>query len=1047
MSSTGWLYEPAPYVLLRIPSLSLDDYRNLSDLTKTIMGLHGTTEPCNGVREALAVASPSFVQSLDERRQRQSSDLIRKLIRYLIRMSTRPVPFGLFAKVALVEIGKCTNLRVANLPDTHSVRPDMEWLWRFVRGLEAQIEIRRELRLRASCGAFVRGGRVMISERPALSLKSEGLGGTSIAATDAVLAALKIAKRYVPYVALIHQLTAELAAGVNQVENLIASLWRYDLIRTDLRPPFTIDKPAEYVLQRLTSISAARDAAAALERHLESVERHFRTAACQGKQSRPSAELPPPHNSDPLAQYEAPQVQVDAGVILDGRRIWEAVADDAAKAAELLLRMTAYPSGLPHITRFRQDFIRRYGCDRELPLLELLDSNFGLGVQWRAAIAHSNELELGSSEAIQDERSRILLDLASRALELTPDLLEALETWQPTPTNAPSSLDVSISVAASSAADIDAKKFQIVIGPGAGACGGGRFAGRFTGLLGHEGYRAAELIAREEEATAPNAIWAELVCVPRELRLANVVIRPGVRRYEIALDTTPAVDEDHVIRADDLVVGVRDGRFYLRWLLRDVDVRVCSGHMLAPHHLSSLGRFLAEVGYDGSPWFHMFYWGSAELLPYLPRVQVGRIVLRPEQWRLQRAEFAGSNNWRADNKFHDMLTRYRTRLEIPQHVYLGLSSERLLLDLTDPQQVAELRWALEHSHESRGIILQEVIPAIDRAWLEGPRGKYASEFIISLLRRKEQLQFTGNVSEPVASSKQAAIQPVINLQRLRPPGSEWIYLKIYCGRDFQNEILVHHLAELSKKAISAGLIEDWFFVRYADPEDHLRLRFYGHPKRLESELMPLLSAWASGLISKDLCLRFNYDSYERELERYGGPEGTAIAESIFCADSRATVSLLELLNSERGTIDRLLLAALSTHDLLSALEPSDKVRFKVYRTLAPGHDGAGEFRRYKVSLRRACQDQPISQSVGIERSAPIFARRRQEILPLAHRLTGLSRSGVLTREKSELNGSFVHLHLNRVLGQSRTTEATICGMLRRLQAGLAADKRTSQRQR
>ena len=44
--------------------------------------------------------------------------------------------------------------------------------------------------------------------------------------------------------------------------------------------------------------------------------------------------------------------------------------------------------------------------------------------------------------------------------------------------------------------------------------------------------------------------------------------------------------DTHVIRPDDLVVGVRDDRFYVRWLVRDADVRICSGHMLAPNCLA-----------------------------------------------------------------------------------------------------------------------------------------------------------------------------------------------------------------------------------------------------------------------------------------------------------------------------------------------------------------------------------------------------------------------------------------------------------------------------
>ena len=656
---TGSLYEPIPHALLRAPGLTLDDYLDLTDLMRIM------TDPQQAdlldtrrirLREAISIASPSFIQSLDRRRHRQSSDLTRKLLRYLIRMSSRPVPFGLFAGVALTTSAERTDLRIGSSPTQRCARPDMEWLWRLVRNLEGKIEIRRELRLWANGSVLVRAGRAMITEALELPADMAASAGVSIRATDAVIAALQATQNYAPYCSVIRDLTTRLQAGSDQVETLITSLWQYDFIRTDLRPPFTIEDPARYVLQRLTGIPAAGEATATLENVLERSKRNTADGEIEWQNLQHATDIASDERSPVSTGPGSPALQIDTAIPLDGSHISKSVADEAARAAELLLRMTAYPAGLPHIAAFRRRFVQRYGHDREVPLIELLDPNFGLGAQWQAEIAELNEPAVGIDEDSQSERSKVLLDLACRALrdrtpvlELTPDLLAALETWRPTPKAAPPSLDLSVLVAASCASDVDAGNFQIVVGPGGGACGAGRFVGRFAGLLGKSGNEAAQMVARGEEATSPDTLWAELICAPRQSRLSNVAIRPAIRRYEIPLDTTPGVDEAHVIRPDDLVVGVRDGRFYLRSTTRSRDVRICSGHMLAPNHLSRLGRFLAEVGQDGSPWLHMFYWGLAELFPYLPRLQSGRIVLRPAQWRLRPGELGDSRSTSAVN--------------------------------------------------------------------------------------------------------------------------------------------------------------------------------------------------------------------------------------------------------------------------------------------------------------------------------------------------------------------------------------------------------------
>ena len=93
-------------------------------------------------------------------------------------------------------------------------------------------------------------------------------------------------------------------------------------------------------------------------------------------------------------------------------------------------------------------------------------------------------------------------------------------------------------------------------------------------------------------------------------------------------------------------------------------------------------------------------------------------------------------------------------------------------------------------------------------------------------------------------------------------------------------------------ARAAGLAEAWFFVRYADPYPHLRLRFRGDPAVLTERLMPEVTRWAGTLIRDTLCERFAFETYEREVERYGGDEGMTVAEEIFAVDSDTAAQLL-----------------------------------------------------------------------------------------------------------------------------------------------------------
>jgi hypothetical protein len=87
-------------------------------------GNAGSLDP--EVRRALAVASPSLLAALDRAGpgDRGSARLEGKLLRYLIRMSTRPTPFGLFAGVGIARWADRTDLAVAGPP-----RRGPGWTW------------------------------------------------------------------------------------------------------------------------------------------------------------------------------------------------------------------------------------------------------------------------------------------------------------------------------------------------------------------------------------------------------------------------------------------------------------------------------------------------------------------------------------------------------------------------------------------------------------------------------------------------------------------------------------------------------------------------------------------------------------------------------------------------------------------------------------------------------------------------------------------------------------------------------------------------------
>ena len=300
------------------------------------------------------------------------------------------------------------------------------------------------------------------------------------------------------------------------------------------------------------------------------------------------------------------------------------------------------------------------------------------------------------------------------------------------------------------------------------------------------------------------------------------------------------------------------------------------------------------------------------------------------------------------------------------------------------------------------------------------------------------------LSQPGAPTTPQLLTPsaVPRALRLRPPGSEWLFAKLYGPPTQEDDLLAGPIAAFAEEAVAAGLAKRWFFLRYADPDSYLRLRVQGDPEIMRNRLLPALFSWGAELMAEERCQRFALDTYDREVERYGGPAGVDLAEDIFAADSRAVVQLLQLAQSGALLLDRMTLAILSVDDLLAGLEWSPQERMEWYAGFPQARDTTGdEYRQRKALLRRllGSGDALHEEQAGPEVAA-VFAQRRQSLQPVGRHLRLLAESGELTQPLGSLLSSYIHLHCNRLLGSEAGAETRLLGLLTRTWEGLLRGK-------
>jgi len=157
-------------------------------------------------------------------------------------------------------------------------------------------------------------------------------------------------------------------------------------------------------------------------------------------------------------------------------------------------------------------------------------------------------------------------------------------------------------------------------------------------------------------------------------------------------------------------------------------------------------------------------------------------------------------------------------------------------------------------------------------------------------------------------------------KRMFLPCDEWVYFKIYCGEITLNRLLINELHNYIEKLNTENLIKSWFFIRYYDPDHHIRLRLEIQKKEHGHEIIKSLKNAIKGLVTDNFIWKVEISSYEREIERYAYLNYD-ISEQLFHIDSAYFVRSIEYLTNNELKFLYNLKASL---DFIQIFYPSEK---------------------------------------------------------------------------------------------------------------------------
>ncbi|MFI7408978.1 lantibiotic dehydratase [Streptomyces sp. NPDC049627] len=1026
------------------------------DLT-ACAGLIGAVPADPALSEALAQASPSL-SAMVRRVTGRGTDGIKAgqlrraalaVLRYDIRMRTRPTPFGLFAGVATGRFDSAAKLErgTRHRARTHA---DMQWLTRIGHRLERDPAVLSALTVQAHQALVVRGDRLVLTASSAQGVRLSEGGETrstvSVRLTPVVERAVAEARAPLPYDELVARTAAAFpGAPLDRVGALVAELVRQEILITGLRPPLDGGDPLDHVLNLLAPVADPSEETGRIHTALLAMDRERRTydAAPVGAGRDLLERL-----LRTARDVESDDTPLHIDTRLDATlHLPYAVRESVERATGVMWRLSRPKLGLYSLRDYHRRFLDVYGADRLVPVLELLDESTGLGAPAGYGWPNGDTPPVPTPDpprtARRDRAMARLVAAAQRGgrreVVIGDADLDALCHDTADPAELPNSAEVTVQVVAPSVQALDDGDFRVFLSPSPGSHRAGSTFARFADL--DPGWRAEfAALHRANPVHVEGAVAVDLAFRTRSGRAANLAhtIPATGRRIAVGVPDLPGASGTsdvsgasgasgvEELRLADIGIGATLDRLTAVHVPTGREIVPVLGNMVsAPAQAPNAVRLLWEIGLEGQRLWEPWHWGPLADAPFVPRVRYGEFVLACAVWRLdelrERAGEARGADW------DGAVGGWRDAWDVPRRVLVVTTDQRLLLDLDDVWHRELLRdQVLRHPD----LIAQEV-PGEYEGWLDSPLAGHTVELVVPLTRRESGV--------PRRRPYAGRHQPERAVHGL---GGEWLYLKLHGSSRAQDDLLRDHLPELVRLAGEKGS-DGWFFIRYTDEAGHhLRLRLHdARPERLWGSVAPAVGELLTGWQRQGLVRGHALAQYDPETERYGGPAAERLAERVFQYDSEAAVALLHLAKdpaNDYGVDD---LAVISCAALAHAFGPPPPGHPLLTEDF--GDDAAaawlsmtGSRRDLPAAFRtRAAHWRRLIDPYGGWPALAHDPAGARALAALNARDEAVRRLAALVRESGDtpegrVVGSLLHMTCNRLFGGESTRELTVLGIAR-----------------
>jgi thiopeptide-type bacteriocin biosynthesis protein len=603
------------------------------------------------------------------------------------------------------------------------------------------------------------------------------------------------------------------------------------------------------------------------------------------------------HNDKPNEQRNL--LQVDLYKTLEQNTINQHITNSLNDTLRLFYRISS-PMKHSNLDGFAKKFYDKYE-HREVPILEALDNEIGIG--YPPPATNETQQDNKTERWHQYLLEKYVETLQNQASELVISEDEVAKIFTEKPVLSEPFLSSMFKIVAANAAALDAGDFKLV-NVGFSTPNSVSLLARFCHTDPAIEAFTKHVAATENQALG-DVLVAEIVHLPHD-RIGNISYRPLLRTYEIPILTQANVAPQNQLSLDDLYLVWHNNKVHLKSRLHNKLVlpRLTNAHN---YNLDTINfyKFLSDMQYQYVKTFPSFSVGNLTNFKYIPRIVFKNTVLQPAQWRVT----IDQTDKEKDTQLLEKILAFWNDKKLPREVILPMGDNEIPICIDDYlcQKIV-----LKEIKQRKEITVTEnlLIDARSNFVTDKKGNSYTAEFILPLCNPAAYTDYSTQL-ETLKTFDLA------HIKRSFEPSSEWLYAKIYASPKVVDK-LIAKLNDWTTELLNEDIVAHFFFIRYTDPDHHLRLRFWVNDAHQQYVMQRINEACRYFLAQKQIS-KIQYDTYIRELERYQ-PHSPEDFEQVFFVDSFLVQNTVSWVHAQGNEDARFLVACKGVFNYLDAAQ-------------------------------------------------------------------------------------------------------------------------------